>query len=346
MIRKLLALCVVWCASVAFAWGQADSPSRNNNVILSAFRDVVAPVRESTARILCDGKSTALGLVVGADGWIITKYHDLTGDITCKVNGLEYPAKLVGCHEAHDLALLKVDAKNLTQVLLCDSGDLKAGRWLASVGLGEDPICVGVVSVPTRQTGAKPAGKASLNRVPGTLGVFLEPTDNGLKIAKVNPNSAASKAGLKDGDVILSLNGRTYTDVDEFRQNLMQHKPGDDVALTYRRGEENKEVTAKLTPPQGGSFGSGRAEFQNKMGNELSSRRVGYTTILQHDGVVRPQDCGGAIVDLRGRVVGINISRAGRVETWAIPAEVVRSLLPDLKNGRLIESKEQMPKAK
>ena len=65
----------------------------------------------------------------------------------------------------------------------------------------------------------------------------------------------------------------------------------------------------------------------------MSSRRSGYSVILQHDSVLKPSDCGGPLVDLKGRVVGINISRAGRVETWAIPAEIVAPLIAELKSG-------------
>jgi serine protease Do len=74
--------------------------------------------------------------------------------------------------------------------------------------------------------------------------------------------------------------------------------------------------------------------MQNRMGSELSSRRTGYPIILQHDSVLKPSDCGSPLVDLEGRVLGINISRAGRVESWAIPTEVIRPLLADLKAGK------------
>lgn len=71
------------------------------------------------------------------------------------------------------------------------------------------------------------------------------------------------------------------------------------------------------------------------MGSELSNRITGYATILQHDGVIRPRDCGGPLVDLDGRVVGMNVCRAGRTESWAIPAEIIQPLLGDLMSGRL-----------
>jgi hypothetical protein len=44
-------------------------------------------------------------------------------------------------------------------------------------------------------------------------------------------------------------------------------------------------------------------------------------------------------VDLKGRVIGINISRAGRVETWALPSEIVEPLIAELKLGKLAPPK-------
>jgi len=45
------------------------------------------------------------------------------------------------------------------------------------------------------------------------------------------------------------------------------------------------------------------------MGSELSKRRTGFPHILQHDSVVKPRECGGPVVDLDGKVIGINICR-------------------------------------
>ena len=75
----------------------------------------------------------------------------------------------------------------------------------------------------------------------------------------------------------------------------------------------------------------GRGDFQNALGSELSKRRSGFPTVLQHDTVVRPADCGGPLLDLDGRALGVNISRAGRTESYAIPSEVVASLVRELK---------------
>src|SRR5205085_1323950 len=109
-----------------------------------------------------------------------------------------------------------------------------------------------------------------------------------------------------------------------------KHKPGDVVTLKVLRDEEELDLKATL-----GKRPTDRGDFQNKMGSELSSRRSGYSTILQHDSVVKPIDCGGPIVDLEGHVIGINICRAGRTESWAVPSEVVQAVLADLKSGKL-----------
>jgi hypothetical protein len=50
--------------------------------------------------------------------------------------------------------------------------------------------------------------------------------------------------------------------------------------------------------------------------------------------VVDPKNCGGCVVDLDGRAVGVCIARVGRVETYVLPGEVVRPLIADLRAGK------------
>ena len=68
----------------------------------------------------------------------------------------------------------------------------------------------------------------------------------------------------------------------------------------------------------------------DSLGGPLSNRRNGFPLAIQHDTVLRPRDCGGPLVDLTGSVVGINIARASRVATFAIPAGTIQSLLPNM----------------
>jgi serine protease Do len=78
-----------------------------------------------------------------------------------------------------------------------------------------------------------------------------------------------------------------------------------------------------------------RADFQNNMGSRLSDKRTGFPNVLQHDTVLSPADCGGPLVDLDGKAVGVNIARAGRTESYAVPTESVLPLLFDLASGKL-----------
>jgi serine protease Do len=317
-----------------------DPYLRTNPTFLKSFREVVAKPSESTVRIQCDGKDTALGMIVGPDGWILTKANDLKGDITVKLrDGKIYEARWVGVHQQHDVAILKIEATGLKPIEFIDSKKASVGNWVACVGVGDDPVGIGVVSVATRvvpkgNMGFAPVADLSKS---GYLGVELETADGRPRITNVMDGTPAAKVGLRKNDLVLALNGTDMKDMDQFRNEIGKHKPGDEVTLKVRRGDVELELKPKLDrrPP-----GFNRSEEQNKMGGELSKRRGGYSSILQHDSVVKPTDCGGPIVDLDGKVIGINICRAGRVESWAVPAEALQPILFDLMAGKLPPKRE------
>src|SRR5262249_46895681 len=96
------------------------------------------------------------------------------------------------------------------------------------------------------------------------------------------------------------------------------------------REEMSKEFKVILGRQPAGMKGNPQERF----GSLLSDRRGGFPNILQHDTVLSPAECGGPLVDLDGKVVGIHIARAGRVESYAIPSEVVRKLIPEMKDGK------------
>jgi serine protease Do len=78
------------------------------------------------------------------------------------------------------------------------------------------------------------------------LGVQVD-VDNkeACKVLEVTDNSPASKAGLKAGDVILKFDGSKLADADDLDIVLRRKKPGDEVSLDVKRGDET--VTLKLT---------------------------------------------------------------------------------------------------
>jgi serine protease Do len=313
---------------------QKDSPK-----VLAAFKDVVHKPSQSVVRITCDGKQRALGIVVAPDGWVLTKYSEITGKVLCRFrDGRELEAKIIGVHDKHDLVLLKVEAKDLKPVDWTESKAEPVGNWVASPGLGEVPVAVGVVSVATREI---PRPRRLPVSSGGYLGVGLDMEAMAAKITEVLPDTGASKAGLKPNDVILSLNGRDLEGIDKFMETLTGLKPGETVKLRVKRGDQEIDFEATL-----GKRPANRGDFQNSLGSELSQRRSGFPAILQHDSVLKPTDCGGPLVDLDGKVIGMNIARAGRTETYAVPSEVIQPLLPELMSGKLAPPKEPTPAEK
>jgi serine protease Do len=131
---------------------------------------------------------------------------------------------------------------------------------------------------------------------------------------------------LKKNDVIVAVDGKATPDRETLGAMIGRHKPGDSVAIRFRRSgqEEDVKVTLDKFP-----FAD-RGDFQNNMGTDISERRKGFPITLQHDTDLKSYQCGGPLVDLEGRVIGINIARGGRTDTYAIPAEVIKPLLPEL----------------
>ena len=108
------------------------------------------------------------------------------------------------------------------------------------------------------------------------------------------------------------------------------------VKLSVKRGEEELEIEAMLGPTDEMDAQINRHEFQNQLGGELSRRRAGFPSVFQHDTVLQPNECGGPVVDLDGRAVGINIARAGRVASYAIPAAMVKEVLATLLDAKSV----------
>ncbi len=73
----------------------------------------------------------------------------------------------------------------------------------------------------------------------------------------------------------------------------------------------------------------------NSLGVGVSTRSDNFPAVVQHDTVLKPVDCGGPVVDLSGKVVGVNIAHAGRTETYCLPADVLIDVMYDLMSGRL-----------
>ena len=65
-------------------------------------------------------------------------------------------------------------------------------------------------------------------------------------MADVTAGSGAEVAGLSNGDVIASIDGQEVKAAEDVTSAVNGHKPGDEIKVTFKRGDETKEVTVRL----------------------------------------------------------------------------------------------------
>ena len=78
------------------------------------------------------------------------------------------------------------------------------------------------------------------------LGVLTEKDENGAKVTSVTKNSAAEKAGLKEGDILTKVDNTAIETPDELSKAIGKYKPEDKVAVTYRRDKKEQKTTVTL----------------------------------------------------------------------------------------------------
>ena len=308
------------------------SQLKNGLAVRKAFREVVAESNRSTVAVLAGSKQIALGTIVGSDGYILTKSSEVKDKsrIYCKLrDGRRKKARLVGLSPNFDLAMLKIDVEGLVPVVWNEDHTYSVGQLLATSGLNDVPIAVGVLSVKPR--------KIPPQR--GVLGISIDDAMSGAKITQVYDKTGAKKAGLKAGDIITRAAGEIVEDHSTLIAIIRRFRPGDTLRLLIKRDDDEFTVHATLTPPLPDL--ANRSVLQNRMGGSLSSRRAGFPSVFQHDTVLKPEDCGGPVVDLNGTVIGINIARSGRTASFAIPVANILPLLDDLKSGKLAPTTEK-----
>jgi len=172
-------------------------------------------------------------------------------------------------------------------------------------------------------------GRRKIAESSGILGIAIEQASDGPRVTQVFPGSGAEKAGLKTGDVIRQVDGRRVPTRQRLVMTVRKYHPGSVVTVLLSRGAKNLEVTATLGHVQDLALGGRAHPHDDAATGKLSRRRNGFPTVFQHDSLLKPTDCGGPLVDLSGKVVGVNIARAGRTSSFAIPASVVQEVIKD-----------------
>jgi serine protease Do len=263
------------------------------------------------------------GFIISADGYLLTNHHVVEGadEITVRLKDRrQLKARIIGSDPQSDIALLKLDAKNLPTVTLGDSGALKPGQWVVAIGSPfnfDYSVTAGIVSAKGRSVGGgdqrfvpfiqtdvainrgnsggplfnldgevvginsqifsntggyiglsfaipievaksvvqqlKTKGRVSR----GSLGVQIQevtadnaealglPRVGGALIASVVKGSAAERAGLKVGDLIVSYNGVEIGSSAELPPMVGATAPGSKASVGIVR--DGREMTIPVT---------------------------------------------------------------------------------------------------
>ncbi|HWH62234.1 MAG TPA: trypsin-like peptidase domain-containing protein [Ginsengibacter sp.] len=99
------------------------------------------------------------GVIISDDGYIVTNNHVVAGadEVTVTLSDRKtYTAKVIGSDPSYDLAVVKVDAKNLPFMLYGNSADVKIGQWVLALGYPlnlDATVTAGIISAKSRHLG-------------------------------------------------------------------------------------------------------------------------------------------------------------------------------------------------
>jgi serine protease Do len=185
----------------AVSKGSASAPQRTLPPDMQGLPDIFRELLERR-QAPRDRGSLGSGFIISNDGYVLTNDHvvDKMDTITVILNDQrEYSATLVGSDERSDLALLKIDAKDLPTLTLAKDETLKVGQWVVAIGspFGLDySASAGIVSAIGRSI---PSAHSESNYVP-----FIQ-TD-----VAINPGNSGGPLFNMDGEVV-GINSQIYS---------------------------------------------------------------------------------------------------------------------------------------
>ena len=100
------------------------------------------------------------GVIISTDGYIVTNNHVVDGadELTVSLSdNREFSARIIGADKTTDLALIKIDGKQLPAIQIANSDDVKVGEWVLAIGnpMGlNNTVTAGIISAKARTLGA------------------------------------------------------------------------------------------------------------------------------------------------------------------------------------------------
>jgi len=326
--------------------GAMSAPGENefgSDPFFQFFRGMPFRFQNPNAEVPMQGQGS--GFIMSPDGLVLTNAHVVrnASEVTVKLTDRrEFRAKVVGIDPETDIAVLRIDAKNLPVVRVGNPAGTRVGDWVVAIGSPfgfENSVTAGIVSakgrslpgdayVPFIQTDvavnpgnsggplfnmagevigvnsqiyshsggyqglsfAIPINVAAgvMGQIVATghatharLGVTIQEVNQtladsfGLKkaegalVSSVVPDSAAARAGLQAGDVILKYNGRPISGANDLPALVSAAKPGESAKVEIWRKGSTQELTAVLGKVQQASAdesANGKAQAHGHLG--------------------------------------------------------------------------------
>ena len=133
-----------------------DGNSGNEDPFMEFFKRLTPNAPDFSEDDNATSANFGSGFIISPDGYILTNTHVIKGMTNIKVtlnDKRQYPAKLIGQDEKSDVALLKIEAKNLPTVKIGNPDELRSGEWVAAIGAPfgfENSVTSGIVSAKNR----------------------------------------------------------------------------------------------------------------------------------------------------------------------------------------------------
>ncbi|MEJ0031451.1 MAG: Do family serine endopeptidase [Bacteroidota bacterium] len=298
--------------------------------------------------------SAGSGVIINADGYIVTNNHVVADADKVEVtlsNNRTYPAEVVGTDPDTDLAVLKIDQKNLPSLAFVDSDQSKVGEWVLAVGNPfnlNSTVTAGIISAKGRNIGIIGSNSSAQQNQRTAIESFIQ-TD-----AAINPgNSGGALVNVEGG--LIGINTAIASTTGAYAgygfavpSNIVSKIVEDLIGYgTVQRGWLGVQVVtvsydlAKLKDlkVEDGAYVSGFAEG-GKTAAEAAGIKEGdvivklddhdirsSTALIEYIGRKRPGDKVAAVVDRNGKKMTFPITlrnKAGNVD--AVTKEVAKEV--------------------
>lgn len=280
-------------------------------------------------------RSGGSGVIISPDGYIVTNNHvvEKASEVKVTLNDKRtFTAKVIGTDPLTDVALIKIDAKDLPNIPFGESDSLRLGEWVLAIGSPyglQSTVTAGIISAKARNLDVIPSqfaiesfiqtdaavnpgnsGGALVNTRGELVGIntviksptgsfagysFAVPTSivkkvvvdlkeygvvqrallgvtvqeinenfieqrgketgitesGGVYVVDVDPAGAGHAAGIKEGDVILEIQGIKIDNSSKLLEEIARHRPNDKVTLKIKRGSNVKQIDVVLRNSSG-----------------------------------------------------------------------------------------------